>query len=161
MELRPYKGDIVAGITALALAFAYDALAIDYASSGAAMVTDSSGAYTSILAAAMAFCGVLCLGRAGLRAWLNKGQTDRCRAKESWPLARMLAALLVLAGYVVSLSCLGFLAGSWIAGTLLLWILGERRVKRLILIPGGWVISIYLLFDKALMIPLPLPFFMQ
>ncbi|HIU18220.1 MAG TPA: tripartite tricarboxylate transporter TctB family protein [Candidatus Avidesulfovibrio excrementigallinarum] len=161
MELRPYRGDIVAGVTALALAFAYDALSIDYENSGAAMATDTSGAYTSILAAAMACCGVLCLGRAGLRAWLAKGRVAVRQEHESWPLMRILLALVVLVGYVVSMPYLGFVAGSWIAGGLLLFILGERNGKRLIGIPGGWVIAIYLLFAKVLMIPLPLPFFMQ
>lgn len=160
MESRPLMEDIGTGVTALALALAYHALSIDYTASGATMATESSGAYTTILAWGMGGCGVLCFLRAFIRARFGKGSASLKRVA-NWKWCRMLAVLLVLICYVNTLQVLGFIIGSWLAGTIFLYILGERIPLRLLTIPAGWALGVYVLFAKLLMIPLPLPFFMQ
>ncbi len=152
-------GDLVSGILALAIAALYKLTAIDYATSGAVMKTESSGAYTDLLAYAMAFCGAICIIRTllGLRknSAAPQGEAKRLFSK------KILLSVASLILYVIALPWLGFIISSCLVGITLLYILGERNRVKIIAIPCCWVAAIYLLFDRCLMIPLPLPFFLQ
>ena len=151
-------GNFASGILALAIAAVYKFTSIDYAASGAVMKTESSGAYTDLLAWSMAFCGAICILRALLGLKKNNGahhgETKRILTK------KILLSVVSLAVYVIIMPWLGFIFSSCFEGIALLYILGERNPIKLIAIPCCWVAAIYVLFDRLLMIPLPLPFFL-
>ena len=61
----------------------------------------------------------------------------------------------LLIGYILILKHLGFIISSILLMGILLVVFGERRKLILALVPTGFVIGVYIVFQKFAMVPLP------
>ena len=67
----------------------------------------------------------------------------------------ILIVIGLLIGYILILKRLGFIISSILLMAILLLVFGERRKLILTIVPIGFVISLYIIFQKFAMVPLP------
>ena len=67
----------------------------------------------------------------------------------------ILIVICLLIGYILILKRVGFIMSSMLLMVILLLVFGERRKLILTLLPVGFVIGLYIIFQKFAMVPLP------
>ncbi len=119
----------------------------------AVMGKDTAGTYIQVIAAALILCGVICLGKAAV-FFLRRG-TAVSETKKALSLKRIAGITGILIVYIILMPLLGFLAASVITGMALLVFMGERQPLRVLGLPIGFAVTIYLLFVQLLQVSLP------
>lgn len=90
-----------------------------------------------------------------VEALRNKTSRPRCFEGLTKGIKLIVIVIGLLIGYIFILPRLGFTISSIGLMAILLLVFGERRKLVLTFVPPGFVLSIYILFQKLAMVPLP------
>jgi len=90
-----------------------------------------------------------------IEALRNKASRPRCFEGFTKGTKLIMIVIGLLSGYIFILPRLGFMISSIGLMAILLLVFGERRRPILFLVPIGFVLGIYIIFQKLAMVPLP------